>query len=91
MSAVSVSVFPHPQGESSQPPSTASGSWPVDASGGRFHAEWDETSPVTREGSLLFFFQFLGAGGRWEHFLQNCPPAYNGNRGNGTPTDQKDT
>ena len=35
--------------------------------GGRFHAEWDETTPVTREGSLLFFFQFLEAGGPWKH------------------------
>ena len=38
---------------------------------------------MTRAGSLLFFFQFLEAGGRWEHFLQDCPPAYTGNRGSG--------
>ena len=55
----------------------------MDVPGGRFHAEWDETSPVTREGSLLFFFQFLEAGGRWEHFLQDCPLTYTGNRGSG--------
>ena len=55
----------------------------MDAPGGRFHAEWDETSPVTREGSLLFFFQFLEAGGRWEHFLRDCPLTYTGNRGSG--------
>ena len=83
MSAVPVSVFPLLRGESAQPLFTASGSWPVDAPGGRFHAEWDETSPVTREGSLLFFFQFLEPGGRWEHFLQDCPPAYTGNRSSG--------
>jgi len=83
MSAVPVSVFPHPQGESVKPPAMASGSWPVDAPGGRFHAEWDQSSPVTREGSLLFFFQFLEAGGRWEHFLKDCPLTYTGNRGSG--------
>ena len=83
MSAVPVSVFPHPQGESLYRTAKALGSWPVDTPGGRFHAEWDETSPVTREGSLLFFFQFLHAGGRWEKFLRDCPLTYTGNRGSG--------
>jgi hypothetical protein len=55
----------------------------VDTSGGRFHAEWDEQIPVTREGQLIFFFQFLHAGGRWEEFLRNCPPRYTCNRGSG--------
>jgi hypothetical protein len=51
--------------------------------GGRFHAEWDEQAPVTREGQLIFFFQFLHAGGRWEEFLRDCPLHYTGNRGSG--------
>ena len=83
MSAPSISVFPHPQGESVKLVPARSGSWPVDTPGGRFHAEWDETSPVTREGSLVFFFQFLEAGGRWAHFLKDCPLTYTGNRGSG--------
>lgn len=83
MNAVLAPLSTHPEGESVfsvQPPS---GSWPVDTPGGRFRAEWDDQSPVTREGSLVFFFQFLEAGGRWEHFLKNCPLTYTGNRGSG--------
>lgn len=36
-----------------------------------------------REGQLIFFFQFLQAGGRWEEFLRDCPLHYTGNRGSG--------
>jgi hypothetical protein len=32
---------------------------------------------------LIFFFQFLYAGGRWEEFLRQCPPHYTGNRSSG--------
>ncbi len=60
-----------------------SGSWPLDTPGGRFHAEWDDQAPVTREGQLIFFFQFLQAGGRWQEFLRECPLHYTGNRGSG--------
>jgi len=38
---------------------------------------------VTREGQLIFFFQFLEAGGRWEELLRDCPLTYHGNRGSG--------
>lgn len=55
----------------------------MDTPGGRFYAEWDDQSPVSREGQLIFFFQFLHAGGRWEQFLQPCPLNYAGNRGSG--------
>ena len=59
----------------------------MDTPGGGFHAEWAETSPVTREGSLWFFFQFLKAGGRWEDFLKDflkdCPLTYPGHRASG--------
>ncbi len=55
----------------------------MDTPGGRFYAEWDDQSPVSREGQLIFFFQFLHAGGRWEQFLQTCPLNYAGNRGSG--------
>lgn len=73
----------HPEGDVKTPHSYPSGTWPVDAPGGRFHAEWDDEAPVTREGQLLFFFQFLHAGGRWEEFLRGCPLRYTGNRGSG--------
>jgi hypothetical protein len=32
---------------------------------------------------LIFFLQFLQAGGRWEQFLAGCPLHYTGNRGSG--------
>lgn len=34
---------------------------------------------------MIFFFQFLQAGGRWEEFLRECPLLYPGNRGSGAP------
>ena len=48
----------HPLGESTleQLP------WPVDTPGGRYWAEFDEEAPVTREGQLIFFAQFLHVG-----------------------------
>ena len=73
----------HPQGESEITSKYPSGTWPLDTPGGRFYAEWDEQAPVTREGQLIFFFQFLQAGGRWEEFLRECPLHYTGNRGSG--------
>ena len=70
-------------GESKSPPQSPSGTWPLDTPGGRYYAEWDDQAPVTREGQLIFFFQFLHAGGRWEEFLRECPLHYTGNRGSG--------
>ena len=79
-----VTLIPaHPAGEDKTAPKYPSGSWPVDTPGGRFHAEWDDQAPVTREGQLIFFFQFLHTGGRWEEFLRGCPLHYTGNRGSG--------
>lgn len=57
--------------------------WPVDTPGGRFYAEWEAQAPVTREGQLMFFFQFLQAGERWSQLLADCPLSYVGNRGSG--------
>jgi hypothetical protein len=73
----------HPEGERLKASDLACQSWPVDTPGGRFFAEWDDQSPVTREGQLIFFFQFLHAGGRWKEFLRDCPLTYTGNRGSG--------
>lgn len=57
-------------------------SWPLDTPGGCFHAELSDQAPVTREGRLIFFFQFLQAGARWQEFLRECPLHYVGNPGN---------
>jgi len=79
-----VALIPaQPAGEGETAPEYPSGSWPADTPGGRFHAEWDDQAPVTREGQLIFFFQFLHTGGRWEEFLRGCPLHYTGNRGSG--------
>jgi len=73
----------HPAGESQKGDGGGAKSWPLDTPGGRFYAEWDTEAPVTREGQLIFFFQFLDAGGRWKEFLSKCPLTYTGNRGSG--------
>ncbi len=71
----------HPQGECVSAPSESASHWPVDTPGGRFYAEFDPENPISREGQLVFFAQFLHASQRWERFLQNCPLTYTGNRG----------
>ena len=73
----------HPEGEMQKVTEGSSNSWPLDTPGGRFYAEWDVDAPVTREGQLIFFFQFLQAGDRWKEFLSKCPLIYTGNRGSG--------
>lgn len=73
----------HPAGERVELPLKAPAAWPVDTPGGRFYAEWDADTPVTRDGQLVFFFQFLQAGGRWRQFMDRCPLRYTGNRGSG--------
>jgi hypothetical protein len=55
----------------------------VDTPGGRYYAEFDLDAPVTREGQLIFFAQFLHTGGRWARLLEGCPLRYFGNRGSG--------
>lgn len=66
----------HPAGESVE-----SLPWPVDTPGGRYFAEFDDEAPVTREGQLVFFAQFLHTAGLWERFLTRAPLRYEGNRG----------
>jgi Transposase DDE domain group 1 len=73
----------HPEGENKTGEAGEAKSWPLDTPGGRFYAEWDTEAPVTREGQLIFFFQFLHAGKRWKEFLGHCPLTYQGNRGSG--------
>jgi hypothetical protein len=83
MDAPASLICANPVGESKNAPQYPPGTWPLDTPGGRYYAEWDDQAPVTREGQLIFFFQFLHAGGRWEEFLRECPLHYTGNRGSG--------
>jgi len=40
-------------------------------------------APVTREGELIFFAQFLKTGERWKRLFKQCPLEYIGNQGSG--------
>lgn len=79
MSELYPSDVTHPKGEITLVSNPNTGSWPVDTPGGRVQAEWCDDAPVTREGSLIFFFQFLEAGGRWEQLIKNIPLRYQSN------------
>jgi len=72
----------HPEGERNLGLKSGGG-WPVDTPGGRYYAEADLDSPVTREGQLIFFAQFLEAGKRWKQFIKSSPLKYIGNQGSG--------
>ena len=71
----------HPVGEVTAARLLVLPPWPVDTPGGRYYAELDGDAPVTREGQLIFFAQFLHVGGRWARLIENCPLRYRGNRG----------
>jgi hypothetical protein len=45
----------------------------VDTLGRRFHVEWDPHAPVTPLGQLVFFAQFLAAGGLFADWVHTCP------------------
>lgn len=83
MESKTVVLEAHLAGESKSLCLEALPRWPVDTPGGRFYAEWEAQAPVTREGQLMFFFQFLQAGERWSQLLADCPLSYAGNRGSG--------
>src|ERR1043165_2809711 len=48
----------------------------VDTGGGRVHVEWDPQAPVTPIGQLVFFWQFLAAGGLFADWVRECPLKY---------------
>ena len=62
----------HPAGEE-KIPSNAPAPMSVDTGGGRYHVQWDDTAPMTPLGQLVFFAQFLHAGGRWVDFCNEAP------------------
>ena len=48
----------------------------IDTPGGRYRASFDERTPVSPLGPLVFFAQFLQASGRFEALCQDAPLAY---------------
>ena len=48
----------------------------VDTGGGRMQVEWDPQAPVTPMGQLVFFSQFLAAGGLFADWVRECPLKY---------------
>jgi len=79
MDSKSLPEMVHPVGEvknegvSHDKVSAGASALPVDTGGGRYHVQWDDSAPVTPLGQLVFFAQFLHAGGRWEDFCKEAP------------------
>ena len=80
MESNSLSETAHPEGEEkihSPFQEKTTGNAPplmsVDTEGGRYHVQWDDSAPMTPLGQLVFFAQFLHAGGRWEDFCSEAP------------------
>jgi hypothetical protein len=48
----------------------------VDTVGQRFHVEWDPLAPVTPQGQLVFFSQFLATSGLYAQWVKACPLRY---------------
>ena len=71
----------HPQGERNSAlmlgdQASLLPSIPVDTIHHRFHVEWDPDAPVTPLGQLVFFCQFLAAGGLYSEWVRECPLRY---------------
>jgi hypothetical protein len=70
----------HPEGEPSATALAAQAVLdppvPVDTLGRRFHVEWDPHAAVTPLGRLVFFAQFLAAGGLYADWVSRCPLRY---------------
>lgn len=47
--------------------------------GGKFHYDWDETTPVTDNAYILFFAEFLKICGLMEGLVAGCPLVYKSN------------
>ncbi len=80
MKTQSTSVPTHPAGEpvfnSNQPAPKLARRYPGVGS----YAEFDPETPLSSEGQLVFFAQFLHASQRWQLFLHSCPLTYISNR-----------
>ena len=81
MSSQLLPIRAHPRGEGKSAlipsnPGTLVPSIPVDTIQRRFHVEWDPEAPVTPLGQLVFFCQFLAAGGLYSRWVSECPLSY---------------
>src|SRR6516162_3911272 len=77
-------IVPHPQGESKI--TTLEGPEPgdgeplvIETEGGRYHVQWDDSAPATPYGQLVFFAQFLKAGGLFSRLCAGAPFAFQSN------------
>jgi hypothetical protein len=81
MSAQVAPIPAHPSGEGSSALISTAGdallpALTVDTTGRRLHVEWDPQAPVTPLGQLVFFCQFLAAGGLYSKWVAKCPLHY---------------
>src|ERR1700728_2216323 len=80
MSICGAPITAHPMGEGKSPLAKAAADPPptlaVDTLGRRIHVEWDPQAPVTPLGQLVFFAQFLAAGGLYAQWVADCPLRY---------------
>ena len=66
----------HPPGESTTAAATADPELVIDTPGGRYRAVFDDATPVSALGPLVFFAQFLRAGGRFDALCADAPLEY---------------
>jgi hypothetical protein len=67
-------LIAHPTGESEKGALVpVRGPVPVDTFAGRVHVEWDPQAAVTPLGQLVFFVQYLKAGGLFDPWVEECP------------------
>ena len=51
----------------------------MDTFDGKVRVEWDHDASVSPPGQLPFFIQFLKAGQRFDHWVDDCPLTYRSN------------
>ncbi len=77
MHPIIVSETVHPAGESKIALASAVESeLVIDTPGGRYRASFDDRTPVSALGPLVFFAQYLQASGQFEALCRNAPLVY---------------
>lgn len=66
----------HPPGEPRNAAATGEPELVIDTPGGRYRAVFDDETPVSALGPLVFFAQFLRAGGRFDALCADAPLEY---------------
>lgn len=51
----------------------------ITTSSGIIHCQWDEEVPITLNGHLPYFSEYLHAGGLFQRLVENCPLEYKSN------------